>query len=186
MKRFSEFREALALDKVNPNPQDTEVSVVMGRFQPLTIAHTQIIENAYKKYKRKVVVAVVKSKNEKSPYPFKLVAEIIKKSIKVPIEVIEIGTGFIGDFIDELRNSGMEPKTLFAGSDRIKGYEGQIKRYQAMFNLTLKVEEIPRTESDVSASKVRQALLDGDEDLFQSMTPQGEWKYYKKLRGYLT
>lgn len=186
MKKFSVFMEALALDQVNTTPGSEEVSVVMGRFQPLTIAHADIIENAYKKYRRKVVVAVVKSKNEKSPYPFKLVKEIINKSIKVPHEVIEIGTGFIGDFLSPLRDDGMEAKTLFAGSDRIKGYEGQVKRYQAMFNLTLTVEEIPRTETDVSASKVRQALLDGDEELFQAMTPKGEWKYYNKLKGFLS
>ena len=185
MKKFSEFCEALSLDAVNKTPGKEEVSVVMGRFQPLTIAHAQIIENAYKKYKRKVVVAVVVSGNEKSPYPFKLVKEIINKSIKVPHEVIEIGTGFIGDFLSPLRDKGMEAKTLFAGSDRIKGYNGQIKRYTQLFNLTMTVEEIPRTESDVSASKVRDALAMDDEELFQSMTPKGEHKYYKKLKGYL-
>jgi citrate lyase synthetase len=185
MLKFSEIHEALALDDVNKTPGDDDVSVVMGRFQPLTIAHAQIIENAYKKYKRKVVVAVVKSKNEKSPFPFKLVSDIIKKSVKVPIEVIEIGTGFVGDFISPLRDKGIEPRILFAGSDRVKGYAGQVKRYQQMFNLQLDVEEIPRVASDTSASKVRAAIQADDEALFQSMTPEGEHKFYKKLKGLL-
>lgn len=185
MKKFSVFCEALALDQVNTKPGSEEVSVVMGRFQPLTIAHQQIIEGAYKRLKRKVVVAVVKSKNEKSPYPFKLVKELIEKSVRVPVHVIEIGTGFIGDFLSPLRDMDMEAKTLFAGTDRIKGYQGQVKRYQQMFNLTLKIEEIPRTETDVSASKVRAALAADDEELFKSMTPSGTHKYYKKLQGYL-
>ena len=183
MKSLKEtLNEALALDDVNTTPGKEKVSVLMGRFQPLTIAHAEIIENAYKKYKNKVIVAVVKSKNESSPFSFNLVKEIIEKSIKVPIEVMELSTGFVGDFISPLRDNGKEPTVLLAGSDRIKSYQGQIKRYTEMFNLTLDVKEIPRTASDTSASKVRAALADDDETLFKTMTPKGEHKFYKKLK----
>ena len=132
MKSFKEHLlegKPLALDAVNTTPGSDKVSVLMGRFQPLTIAHTEIIENAYKKYKNKVIVAVVKSKNADSPFSFSLVKQIIEKSIKAPIEVIELSTGFVGDFISPLRDKGMEPVVLLAGSDRINTYKGQIKRY---------------------------------------------------------
>jgi citrate lyase synthetase len=183
MLKFSELIEALALDDVNTTPGKEDVDVLMGRFQPLTIAHAQIIENAYKQNKRKVIVAVVKSASDKSPFPFKLMKQIIEKSVKVPIEVIELASGFVGDFISPLRDKGMEPRVLFAGSDRVKSYSGQIKRYEERFNLTMRVNEIPRVASDTSASKVRDALKLDDEALFQSMTPKGEHKFYKRLKG---
>jgi citrate lyase synthetase len=174
---------AMALEDVNKNPGSEKVYVVMGRFQPLTTAHTQIIENAYED-DRKVIVAVVKSNNVKSPYPFELVKEIIENSVSVPLEVIELKTGFIGDFISPLRDKGLEPVALFAGTDRLKGYEVQVKRYQEMFNLALIVKEIPRVESDVSASKVRDALTENNEELFKSMTPSGAHIYYERLKEY--
>lgn len=176
------YTEALALKDVNSEPADKEVSVFMGRMQPPTIAHVKIIEDTIKKYKNPVVVAVVKSGNDKSPFSFKLVKSILEKSVKGDIEVIELKTGFIGDFISPLRANGMEPTILMAGSDRVKGYQGQIKRYKDQFNLNLDVKEIKRTGADVSATKVRQAIKDGDEETFKSMTPKGEWSFFKKLQ----
>jgi hypothetical protein len=97
--KFNELLEAISLDDVNKTPGTEEVSVMLGRFQPCTAAHISIIDDAYKKYGNTVVVAVVKSSNDKSPFPFKLISEILQKSTKSKIKVIELKTGFIGDFI---------------------------------------------------------------------------------------
>ncbi len=186
MKTFKEvYTEALSLDAVNKVPGDKEVSVFMGRLQPPTKAHIDIIESAYKQFKQPVVVAIVKSGNDQSPFPVKLVKDILKKSTKAKIEVLEIKSGFIGDFISPLRDKGMEPSIILAGSDRVKSYKGQIKRYEEMFNLDIEVKEIKRTGEDISASKVRQALSDDDEETFKNMTSKGTWSFWDKLKKYL-
>ncbi len=183
MKSFKEvFAEALALDKVNKNPGKYGCTVFMGRMQPPTSAHIKIIDDAVRQYKQPVVVAVVKASGDQSPFPFKLVKDILQKSCKQKPRVIELKTGFIGDFISPLRDVGFEPYYLLAGTDRVKNYQGQVKRYEEMFNLSLTVEEIRRRNDDISATKVRQALLDDDEGVFQSMTAPGTHKFYKKLK----
>ncbi len=184
MKSFKQIHEALSLDAVNKFPGTENVTVMVGRFQPPTKAHLGIIDSAYKKYKQKIIIAIVKSNNEKSPFPFNLVKEIIKRSTKSKIEVIEIKTGFIGDFISPLRDKALEPTIILAGTDRVNSYKGQIKRYKEMFNLNITVKETKRTDEDISASKVRQAIKDNDEELFKSMTSKGTWGYFKKLKGY--
>ena len=183
--KFNELLEAISLDDVNKNPGTEEVSVMLGRFQPCTAAHISIIDDAYKKYGNTVVVAVVKSSNDKSPFPFKLISEILQKSTKSKIKVIELKTGFIGDFISPLRDEGMEPTILLAGTDRVKSYNGQIKRYKDTFNLNLEVKETKRTADDISASKVRQSIVDDDLETFKSMTAKGTWKYFDKLKKYM-
>lgn len=185
-KSFKEvYTEALSLDAVNKIPQDKEVTVFMGRMQPPTLAHARIIENAYKRTRKPVVVAVVKSGNDQSPFPVKLIKSILNKSVSAKIKVIELKSGFIGDFISPLRDKGFEPTVLIAGSDRIKNYKGQVKRYEELFKLDLEVQEIGRHGDSISASKVRQALRDDDEEAFKEMTPKGEWQFYSKLKRYV-
>ena len=48
-----------------------------------------------------------------------------------------------------------------------------------------RLEEIPRTDDNISATKVRNALLDGDEKLFRKMTPKSLHKMYKQLKAKL-
>lgn len=174
--------EALALNAVNKDPGKYGVSVFMGRLQPPTAAHIKIIDDAVKKYKQPVVVAVVTSDNTNSPFSFGLVKNILQASCKQKPKVLEIRSGFIGDFLSPLRDDGFEPYVLLAGSDRAKGYKAQIKRYNDMFTLQLSVKEIKRTDADISGTKVRQALVDEDESTFKSMTAKGTHKFYKKLQ----
>ncbi len=183
MKRFKEvFTEALAIKDVNKDIGKYECSVFMGRFQPPTAAHIKIIDDAVKKYKQQVVVAVVKSGNEKSPFSFKLVKEILQKSCKQKPRVIELKSGFIGDFISPIRDFGFEPYVLLAGSDRINGYKAQVKRYTDELNLQLTVKEIKRGDDDISATKVRQAISDDDIETFKKITSKGSHKFFKKLQ----
>lgn len=186
MKTFkAHLNEALSLEAVNKTPQDKEVTVFMGRMQPPTKAHIDIINNAVKRFNQPVVIAVVKSGNDQSPFPVKLIKNILDKSLNKKSKVIEIKSGFIGDFISPLRDKKLEPSLLIAGSDRVKGYRSQVKRYEELFNLNLEVKEIQRTSDDVSATKVRQALSDSDKETFKSMTAKGTWSFYKKLQRYV-
>ena len=177
------FLEALAVDAVNTEVGKTETTVIMGRFQPPTAAHIQIIKDAYKKYKLPVAVFIVKSKTEKSPFEVSLIEKILEAALKgIKYDIYVIDNGFIGEFIDILRNNGKEPKYLMAGSDRIKSYNGQIKRYKEKLNLSLEVKEISRSDEDISASKVRQALQDDDVETFEKMTDRSTHNFYKQLQ----
>ena len=182
MIKFSDYiQEAMAVSDVNTEPGDTDVAVIMGRFQPPTKAHLKIIENAYKKTHNKVAVFIVKSKSEKSPFDTGRVIDILK-TLKVPIEIFVIKNGFIGEFVHILRNNKLEPTTLWVGSDRKSSYESQIRRYEDTFNLNLEVKEIKRSAEDISASKVREALLNDDFETFKSMMTKNSLKFYEKLK----
>jgi len=47
---------------------------------------------------------------------------------------------------------------------------------------SFRLEEIPRTDDNISATKVRNALLDGDEKTYKSMTPKSMHKMFKLLK----
>jgi len=183
MKSFTEYlNEAIAVDKVNTVPGNKEVVVLQGRFQPPTAGHLKAIEAAYKKYKKPVVIVLIKGAKSDVFFDSKIQKEIFEKMLKVPHQFLELSNGFIGEWINELRNDGFEPKALFCGSDRVKSYEGQIKRYSDKLNLDIKVEEIARTGEDISASKVREALKNDDIELFKANMHKSVWNMFDKLK----
>ena len=67
------------------------------------------------------------------------------------------------------------------------GFQVNNKKYRDELGVDddFRLEEIPRTDDNISATKVRNALLDGDEKMFQSMTPKSMHKMYKLLKGKL-
>jgi hypothetical protein len=67
------------------------------------------------------------------------------------------------------------PKRPLAGSDRVRGYQDQIKG-----QLGLYVKEIPRTGDDISASKIIEKI--DDEDYFKKNTPKEIHNLYENLK----
>ena len=153
----------------------------IGRFQPLTLGHMKMIDEL-KKFK-KAYIFIVKGKKtskdkDKNPFDFDLQKEMIKK-VAPKINVIEIPSGF---FVNEIEKLPEKEFYLLCGSDRVKGYERMLNYLE---NKKVNILEIPRSDEDISATKVRQALKDDNKKEFEKMTPKEIHNYYDKLKEYL-
>ena len=157
------------------------VALYNGRFQPPTKAHIQIIENALKTFD-KVIVSVVrgeKSDPKKNPFSKELQTEILKDVFGDRVELESFTFGFLPFIIDK---SEYDIEAILAGSDRVDGYEKMLKNSRNKEHDDIAVLEIPRTGEDISASKLRQGLIDDDEEAFRANSDKRTWKYYDKLR----
>jgi len=169
------------------------VNMFVGRFQPFTLGHAKVVEHLHKQNGLPTVIFLVKSKTKKKEDAFKrpfdesLQVAMIKNVMKeYPVEnVFVINTGAIDKMFNELRPK-YEPVLWGTGSDRMKTYGFQVNNDKYRDELGVddgfRLEEIPRTDDNISATKVRNALLDGDEKLFQSMTPRSLHKMFKLLK----
>ena len=169
------------------------VNMFVGRFQPFTMGHAKVIEHLHKQNGLPTVIFLVKSKakkkedNFKRPFDEDLQVTMIKQVMReYPVEnVFVINTGAIDKMFNEMRPK-YEPVLWGTGSDRLKTYGFQVNNQKYRDELgvddNFRLEEIPRTDDNISATKVRNALLDGDEKLFQSMTPRSLHKMYKLLK----
>jgi len=178
--------EAIALNQVIKTPGQHKVAVFMGRFQPPTKAHLSIIKQIEQREHLPVVVAIVRgsktSQNKsKNPFDFETQKAIFRACLN-NVEIIQVSTGFIGEFVDILRRENKEPVVLYCGSDRLSGYQQQVNRYKTQLNLNLVVKEIPRTEGDISATKVRLALKNDDFETFKKLTDKCEWQFFDLLK----
>lgn len=180
--------------KVNhPERGAKEVNMFVGRFQPFTLGHVKVVEHLHKQNGLPTVIFLVKAKKKKAEDSFKrpfdetMQVNMIKQVMKeYPIETVYvIDTAAIDKMFNAMRPK-YEPVLWGTGSDRMKtyGYQVDNPKYRGELGVedSFRLEEIPRTDDNISATKVRNALLDGDEKTYKSMTPKSMHKMYKLLK----
>lgn len=153
-------------------------SLILGRFQPLTLGHIKMLKQA-ERNSDKLVICIVRARKqdlEKNPFPL----ELQEKMIKELFPKAEIITHSTGNLFGIMSKATSNINTIWAGSDRVSSYKSTLSR-----NPDLSVSEIKRTDDDISATKVRQALKDDNEKEFRKMMHKSLWKYYKELRNYV-
>ena len=82
-----------------------------------------------------------------------------------------------------------EPVLWGTGSDRMRTYGFQVDKQEYRDDLGVRDDfglfEIPRTGKNISATQVRNAMLDGDEKLFKKLTPNPLHSMYAELKSKL-
>lgn len=170
------------------------VNMFVGRFQPFTLGHAKVLETIHKQNGFPVVVFLVKAKNKKKEDSFKRpydeatqlkMFKAVQKQYPFLKEIYVIPTAAIDVMFNEMRPK-YEPVLWGTGSDRMKVYGYQVNNDKYREDLGVKSDfglyEIPRTDDNISATKVRNAMLDGDEKSFKKMTPKSLHKLYGELK----
>lgn len=147
------------------------VGIFIGRVTPVTVAHQKIINDAIKKYSHVYIIIIEGEKSSQLSKNFLTFAQRkeILKITNPKAEPILSRIGYIPDIIEKEKIDTSNGVVIIAGSDRIDGYRRQFKgvSYPVIF------DEIKRTDEDVSASKVRQALADKDFSSYRRMVAKG-------------
>ena len=192
--QVSPITEALKVDY--PDQGAKLVNMFVGRFQPFTLGHVKVVEAIHKQNGYPVVIFLVKSKTKKKEDAFKRpydedtqVAMINSLKSKYPIEeVFVIPTGGIDTMFNAMRPK-YEPVLWGTGSDRMKTYGYQVNKDTYREDLGVRDDfglfEIPRTGKNISATQVRNAMLDDDEKLFKKLTPAPLHNMYAELKSKL-
>jgi len=172
------------------------VNMFVGRFQPFTLGHAKVVKQMHEQNGYPVVIFLVKAKNKKKedafkrPYDEQTQLEMLNNLKKeLPIEhVYIIPTAAIDVMFNEMRPK-YEPVLWGTGTDRMKVYGYQVDRQEYRDDLNVLPEfglyEIKRTGENISATKVRNAMLDDDFKAFKKMTPKGIHGMYNDLKNKL-
>lgn len=157
-----------------------QVNITIGRFQPLTNGHMKCIEQAYHTTGMPTVICMIgvdESKaDERHPFPTSMLLPIYKKALeknKMIADIVLVKNANIVDIGPMLYKMGYQVRSWSCGTDRLADYEKMALKYkdQAQLADDFQMIEIKRADEDVSATKVRQALLDDDYKTFVAMTP---------------
>jgi cytidyltransferase-like protein len=170
------------------------VNMFVGRFQPFTLGHVKVFEKMYKENGLPVVVYMVRGRKadpEKRPFDEDMQQAMfakMKKQYPFLEASIVVPNGAIDTMFAAARPT-YEPMMWGYGTDRKKDYGDMINkqsyRDQLGVDPDFKGYEIFRTDDNISASKVRNALKIDDEKTFKKMTPKSIHSFYKTLQNTL-
>lgn len=174
-----------------------KVNIMIGRFQPFTKGHYKCVIEAAKQKDIPTVIAMIDTPdnkvNEKHPFPSSMLLPMYRnifdndKNIE---DIILVKSADIVKIGEECKKRNLLISSWSCGTDRIDSYTKMSSRYHNEAGLTDDFEmiEILRTDEDISATKVRKALVDDDKKTFIKLTPQIPLKvslkndYYQILR----
>lgn len=166
-----------------------QVNIMIGRFQPFTKGHMKCVEEAWKKLKVPTVVCMINTKeekvDEKHPFPSTLTLPLYndafkkEKMIEKFVLVVNADIVKIGELLFQ---EGYEIVSWTCGTDRIDSYTKMSEKYhdQAHLSDDFQMLEIKRGDEDISATKVRQAMMNNDKKTFDKLTPFGSLTQHLK------
>ena len=168
---------------INESLKRTKVNILVGRFQPFTLGHLKCVQNIYKTRGLKTVLCMIETNktDDKKPFLTKVLMPFYKKLVKAYEEIeglILIKNADIVKIGEELGALGLTAATWTCGTDRYDSYSKMVSKYAP----DTEVVEIKRTDDDVSATAVRQALKADHNERFEELMPQVLYGMYDKLK----
>ena len=166
-----------------------KVNIVVGRFQPLTLGHIACAKEAERRFDRPTVLCMINTPatktDEKHPFPTDVFYPIywdVCKRYKFIEDIVIVPSADIVKISQILAEKGLRIGSWTCGTDRYKDYKRMVDKYSEAANLPDDFEliEVKRTAEDISATKARQALIDGDRKTFNKITPFGDLSGYLK------
>lgn len=165
------------------------INIIIGRFQPFTLGHLKCAQEAQKKLGVKTVLMVINTVKQDGRHPFltRQIDKILDKMCKEESSLagyVLVKNANIVDNIEILREAGYEPISWTCGTDRFDAYNTMVKKYGDDINLdkNFKMIEVKREDEDISATAVRKALRDNDEDTYTKLVPDVWKKQFAFLR----
>ena len=166
-----------------------KVNIIIGRFQPFTLGHLKCAQEAQRKLGIKSVLLVINTVKQDARHPFltKQIEKILDKMCKEEPTLtgyVLVKNADIVKNVEILREAGYEPVSWTCGTDRYAQYETMVKKYGKDIDLddNFEVIEVKRGDEDISATAVRQALRNNDEDTYISLVPNTWRRQFVFLR----
>jgi hypothetical protein len=158
------------------------VNILVVRFQPFTKGHYKCVEEAWKLKKIPTVICMIDTPESKvdkrHPFTSKMLIELYKELFESDEKIADIVTVKNANIVanaETLKGLGYEIASWTCGTDRFDGYDKMATKYGEMIGLPDDYEtiEVKRGDDDISATKVREALLKDDRDEFDKLIPNG-------------
>lgn len=154
------------------NRKGNNGALFLGRFDPPTKMHINIVENAYRKYDY-VIIGIV---NKNRVIDIELTKKMWR-DIFPSIEIVEARTGNLVRFIQKTDSN---INAILAGTDREETYKIQLQN-----NPMIKVDHIPRVK-DISATQLRAGLKYNDSEQVKRNLDSRHYKYIEQLKNFLS
>jgi hypothetical protein len=157
-----------------------KVNVTIGRFQPFTNGHMACVDQPFEMLGYPTIICMIDTPDakvdERKPFPSSMLLPLYKdlfsKNKRIE-DIVLVKNADIVKLGEMLQEKGYQIASWSCGTDRYNAYASMAAKYaeQAHLSEDFKMVEVKRGDEDVSATKVRQALIDDDYKTFVALTP---------------
>jgi len=144
-------------------------AMILGKFRVVTKeGHAKLFKRAATLYDNLVICIVTGSDTRET----KELREKMVRAVAPNAEIVHASNGNVPRIIN---SAPININVVYAGSDRVAEYQKQLKS-----SLGVSVKELPRTNDDISASKVIANIE--DEEFFKKNTPKELHSMYEEIK----
>lgn len=151
-------------------------ALFIGRLQPPSRKHVEIIEKGLSTY-NSVVIAIVRGKKSDAllnPFSFETQCAILEEIFPGKLKIIQVSTG---NLFTAIQKSEKVITAILCGGDRLESYESQLKH-----NPEIKIDNFGRDPKGISGTKIRESLMNNDKKEFNKNVHALTKKHFEKLR----
>jgi cytidyltransferase-like protein len=154
--------------------------VIPGRFQPFTAGHLKAYNEAKKHFSKVSIAMAVRGSgkmDDDNPLTPDQREKLIKKAIP-GVTVYRVPNSYWETVFDVIGH----PVAIAVGKDREAGMKSMGGSTDGSGKFTIFI--VPRSDEDISATKVRNAIRTGDLKTFKAMMPtkvHSEWDNLQKI-----
>lgn len=168
-----------------------DCNIALGRFQPFTKGHLQMLKDGYDKNGYPAVVFMISNKKFDSKHPFsdeliRKELDVVKKKYSFIADVLPATNANIVEMGKTLHEGGYVPHLWLCGDDRETQFKRQATnpKYQDEGFLPNDFTTYTGTGriEGVSGTAVRNALKEDNKDLFITLVPDGVGKMYDEFK----
>ena len=172
-----------------------KINIIIGRFQPFTKGHLKCINYIYRTFEIPTIIIMIETPDnrvdEKHPFSSSFLLPIYNELFRDYNEiegVILTKSANIVEIGQILYDKGYVIDSWVCGTDRYSSYKRMSEKYKEQAHLSneFKLIEIKRSNEDISATKVRQSLLNNNYFEFTECMPFFPLKTHLKLNLYNT
>jgi len=173
-------------------------SLVIGRFQGLTILHETLIRQSLETHEVTIkweveepietIVGIVcgeKSSKDKKKNFLTFVERVgMIRTVFPDIKCIRLPDAFIGNILDVLYGFNYNIIEICIGGDRYETYKKMLeepKYFHPFPWRKINIRNIDRVEN-VSASQIRKAFVDNDLEEYKRLAPESLHRYFDRYR----
>lgn len=175
----------------NLRNEEKNIGLFVGRFEPLTIGHCLVINEAIKSCDKLILVlgSTQESLTKKNPFNATLRAFFITKVYEKEILEGKMILAFVPDrthpkddeewgkyLLNEVhRQTSLTPNIVYEGSENVRNYR---------FNESVKRVTFPKILIPINASMIREYILNDDYQKFKEFMPKeiSSKEYYEAMR----
>lgn len=168
---------------------ENSVNIMVGRFQPFTLGHLKCLNGIKNALGVPTMLCVIPGNgDDKHPFMGSVQDEMYDKlkeaNPDLIADVVYVKNAFIESWLVPAKERGLEPVSWTCGNDRIDAYRNMIEKHGEKYGLSpeFQVYLVDRGDDNISATSVRESLLEDNKEKFMAEMPECLWDMYDEMR----